>query len=638
MSTTTLTSLAILKVNLDEGRDYLEYLRPFILQVLIDHKPDPITDRAVKSHIRKQFGLEIPERAVEIVLKRISKYGPLKKEHGVYRIKGDLPDSQLTVKQQEAEHHIKAVVWGLQQFAQDTIKTISNSDDAEGAIKAFLAEFDITCLRAYLQGTAIPQLSGNHQADVVLVSDYVQHMQRTDPGRFSSFLVLVQGHMLANALLCPDLENAPQTYNEVTFYLDTPLLVHRLGLEGEAKKAAMCELLDLLSELGGKVSVFSHSREELQTVLDGAANYVDSPDGRGPIVDEAKNRGTTKSDLLLIAGSIDDRLREAGINVEDTPRYIKAFQIDETVFGDILSDEIRYRNSRAAEYDTNSVRSVYAIRSNKLALSVEKARAVLVTSNNKFAKAAWEYGQQHESSRNVSSVITSFSLANIAWLKAPVRNPNIPTTQLLAFSYAALEPSTELLGKYLKEIDKLENQGTITERDLQLLRSSLGYGELMHLTLGEDSAFTEKTVGKTLDHVVNEIKKEEYEKLMKEREEHQRTQDDLNSQQAYNQKIACNLYRLCHGMARAFAWGLSGGVAVLLTIGLLSGLGLRPAAPVASWLLIGCSMMLALLTLANLVIGTTVKNLHKCLQNRCLNWLLKLSSRAFRVDLRKFMR
>ena len=66
-------------------------------------------------------------------------------------------------------------------------------------------------------------------------------------------------------------------------------------------------------------------------------------------------------------------------------------------------------------------------------------------------------------------MITDFTLANTAWLKAPMGAPAVPTTQLLAFSYAALEPSTEFLGKYLKEIDRLEAQGTITERDHQLL-------------------------------------------------------------------------------------------------------------------------------------------------------------------------
>ena len=61
----------------------------------------------------------------------------------------------------------------------------------------------------------------------------------------------------------------------------------------------------------------------------------------------------------------------------------------------------------------------------------------------------------------------------------------------------------------MKEIDRLESQGTITERDHQLLRSSpRAYEELMHLTLGEDAALTTETVTQMLERVTNEIKKE----------------------------------------------------------------------------------------------------------------------------------
>ena len=52
MSAETLTSLAMLKVHVDQGQDYLDYLRPFILQILVAHTPDPITDAVVGDHIR----------------------------------------------------------------------------------------------------------------------------------------------------------------------------------------------------------------------------------------------------------------------------------------------------------------------------------------------------------------------------------------------------------------------------------------------------------------------------------------------------------------------------------------------------------------------------------------------------------
>ena len=154
--------------------------------------------------------------------------------------------------------------------------------------------------------------------------------------------------------------------------------------------------------------------------MQGAANYLERPHGRGAIALEARKRGTTRSDLLLLAESIDDKLIEAGIEVKDTPRHVERFQIDEMAFEHVLEDGVSYYNPRAREYDINSVRSIYVIRGNTPAPSVEKASAIFVTSNAAFAKAAWEYGKDREASKNVSSVISDFSLANMAWLKAPV--------------------------------------------------------------------------------------------------------------------------------------------------------------------------------------------------------------------------
>ena len=235
LPTNTLTSLAILRVNIDQGRDYLDYLRPFVIHVLIDQNPVPITSNSVSRCIREQFGLEIPNSVVEVVLNRLAKQKAIQKDLGIYHMTSDLPDPQITTKQARANRHIGAVLNGLRQFSQDTANPVNNDDEAIESICTFLAEFDIICLRAYLRGTAIPNLDDKRQSTIVLVSEYVQHLQQSDPERFESFLILVQGHMLANALTCPDLHNAPKSYEDVTFYLDTPILVRRLGAEGEHK-------------------------------------------------------------------------------------------------------------------------------------------------------------------------------------------------------------------------------------------------------------------------------------------------------------------------------------------------------------------------------------------------------------------
>ena len=372
MITNTLSSLAILKVNIDQGRDYLDYLVPFVLQVLVDYDIDPITDRAMSYHLRELFGLEIPERTVQVVLKRMARRHAIIRDHGVYRKTGDLPDPQIAKKQADAERHIESILYGLRDFSNGTINPIDSDERAIAAICAFLSEFDVACLRAYLRGTAIPEPQGTSEKDVILVSQYVQHIRSAAPERFDSLLVLVQGHMLANALLCPDLQHISPTYRRVTFYFDTPLLLHSLGLEGKAKESASRELIALLKKLGGKVVVFSHSCQELQGVLRGVATNLDSNSARGLIVREAQKRGVTRSDLLLLAGSIEDSLSEISIETENTPRYTGAFQIDERVFEQVLSDEVSYHNPRAREHDINSVRSIYVIRANKPAPSLAR--------------------------------------------------------------------------------------------------------------------------------------------------------------------------------------------------------------------------------------------------------------------------
>lgn len=632
-STETLGSLAMLKVNIDQGKDYLDYLRPFIQQVLVDHKPDPVTDHVIRKYLLTQFGLEIPTRAVNLVLKRMAKVLPLVRRRGVYHITDTLPDPGIAPAKSGAERHIRSVIAGLLEFDKTTSKSLADENAAVTALCSFLSEFNIPCLRAYLRGTTIPTVADKQHSHIILISDYVLQLQRSDPERFESFMILVQGHMLANALLCPDLHSAPKTYKGVTFYLDTPLLVQRLGLEGEPKKRAAEELIALVRNLGGVIATFSHSREELGRVLKGATANFESRNVRSAIVFEARRNGMTRSDLLLMAEKADELLAEAGIEVQMTPKYTEQFQIDEKSFEQALEDEISYFNPRAREYDINSVRSIYVLRANTAPVSLEKAKAVLVSNNTGFARAAYDYGKQHEESREVSSVITDFSLANMAWLKAPMGAPTVPMTELLAYSYAALRPSNELLDKYLSEIDKLQKNGKISERDHQLLRSSpIAQEELMRLTLGDDASLTEETISQTLQRVMGEIRKEDGKKIDKEKESHKKTQDALAVATAASNSLKQRIYWKSKTVSDVFAWTVSSIIAVLLFFGLLAGWGMKTRSPLGGWSLMGGTLVLGIGTLANAFFGTTVKQIHSAVQTRCLTYLLRRESKATGIN------
>lgn len=515
-TTNTLSSLAMLKVSIDSGKDYLEYLRPYVIQVLVESPPDVVTDATVSEKLRSICGLEIPHRTVHVVLQRLAKDGYLNRAYGVYNVVKELPAKNNSAARADAGRHIGAVTHSLVQFAKQSADRDITDEVATECLIVFLSQFSIPCLKSYLRGTTLPNVNGHSDWQVTLVSQFINDLT-SKPELFDSFMKLVQGHMLANALLCPDLNAVSKSYKDVVFFFDTPLLIQFLGLEGKEEKQAIDEVIGLVQHLDGTIACFSHTLEELVNVILNSAEFVDSLHGRGTIVAEARKSGTTKSDLILIAQNATDILGAAKIAVYQTPPYDSKtyqFEISEEVFASVLREEVNYHNPKAKDYDIKSVRSVYVLRRGLLPFSIEKARAVLVTNNSGFSKAAYEYGKTIEQSREVSTVITDFSLANTAWLKAPLGAPSLPRKEVLAFAYAALRPTNEFWNKVLDEAEKLEATGKISSRDHQLLRSSHHVqSELMKLTLGEDDALSEKSITTTLSRVTAEIRKEETERL-----------------------------------------------------------------------------------------------------------------------------
>ena len=316
------------------------------------------------------------------------------------------------------------------------------------------------------------------------------------------------------------------------------------------------------------------------------------------------------------------------------PRYATTFQIDETSFAQTLDDEVSYFNERARDYDINSVRSIYELRKGKWSPSIEKSRAILVTSNAAFARAAWQYGQKHEISRDVSSVITDFSLANMAWLKAPMGAPMLPKVEILAYSYAALQPSNGLLNKFLTEIDKLENAKTISPRDHQLLRSDIRVNsELMNLTMGDEAALTEETITETLERIKNEIRGEESTKTVEEIRAHDQTKASLDELYEKNRKMLQTIYWRCYVRAKWSASVVSVIICVLLLCGVVGGLGVSTNDSVLGWSIAVGNIVLLILAFGNLVFGSTVLKIHDRIRHLLLTWSLKREAKVMEIDI-----
>jgi hypothetical protein len=564
-SVETIASLAMLKVNADQqGTDYLDYLVPFVCEVVASQADRPVNVTDVKKALRAEFGLRLPAAPVELVLKRLARRKILENRAGIYVPGRKFRRNSFQERRAKARSSIERVIESLQVFCDTRFKKTLSRDDAVDAITVYLSRFSIQFLSAYARGTALPIVPKRTHEASFLVNSFIAGAYSEKSEVFEDIVVLVKGNMLANALICPDLEAIHGNFGGVRFFLDTPFVLRLLGLEGAPVFEAASELIELLRNLRASISIFNHTAYEVDQVLASCERRLEDPKARAPIIFEMRKAGKTRSDLMLIRSRMDRFYGSHAISKWAAPNYEAAFQIDEQVLQDAIADEIHYMNPRALDYDINSIRSIYAIRQGLAPARLQNAKAVLVTTNRKLARVAYKFGRQHESTREVSSVITDFSLGNVAWLKAPLGS-DLPRHEIVATCFAALEPSAKLWARYVDEIAKLRAEGKVTVEDHEALRLELvAREELMNLTLGDEKAFSAKTIEQILDVVKREYTREYTQRIATEEAAHSTTRGTLSQFRARREKRRKELYWL------GFRVGVYGRWAVIvLTLPLL---------------------------------------------------------------------
>jgi len=647
--TSALVSLAMLKVDSDvEGRDYVDYLVPFVSYVLQRHRPEPVASASVQVLLRDEFKLRIPVHATEMVLRRFAKRKILQREHGVYTLTGTPPQDNLDELRKDARDRTVAVVNTLREFVKANHAIEWDDAQAIEAVIIYLSRFSVECLRSFAHGTALPELKESPKdQQLFLVNRFVVHVKASAPDIFEHLIVLVKGQMLSNALTCSDLESIPRKFNGVTFYLDTPLVLQIFGLEGAPLQQAATELVELVRNLKGTFAVFEHTAEEVHRVLEGAERHLDDPNAKGLVITEMRRAGKTASDLALTRAHLGDLYSKHEISKRNTPAYIAQFQIDEQILHRALEEEITYGSERAVDYDVNSIRSIYALRRGIRPARLEDAAAVLVTSNAALARAAYDYGRNHERTKDVSPVITNFSLANHAWLKAPLGSPDMPQAEVIALCYAAMNPREGLWSAYISEIDKLEKLGNITARDHELLRYSLrARDELMNLTLGSEEGFSQKTVTQILDSVKADLVKEKEQQLAEVKAIHAQTMTEaeefrfsanaqINTVLGEQEAVRKRLYWFADRIGMYLSYAVCGTLALILAGAcLVSGLFAKSLASGKLWISIPAAVLIwtsIVWGLLNWVFGFSIKDVHQFLWSRLRHKTYPVLCRLFAV-------
>ncbi len=504
----TLFGYAVLRANYNHSApSYLDNFTGFVIDVLAQHHPQPLSEAEVGAAVRDNFGLTIPDRVAGVLLRRAVKDGKaVGVEAGSYAATdvalgglASLDASIAEYEQKQATLRRKFVDYVRDEHPE---RLVLVEDEPEAVLHEFVERHAAPLLRRAVKGGRGRDARWDDlQGPDYLVAAFISRLAETDPTVFGYVVETVKGAILTGVL---DVGHGDlhRNLHGLTVVLDTPVLLSLLGYQGEVQRRAVGQTVQLAKSLGVKVVCFEHTEREIDGVLESVARVLRNP-GRatGPLraVDtHFIDRRASAADVLVEQDRLRAGLQEAGVRVVPRPDDYAAFGLDEDALDGLLAKRLPTQRQATRRFDVESLSAVHRLREGSSPAQFERCRFVFVTSNVGLVQAAREVDERHQ----WPLVMLDAEIASLLWVRSPAVAEDLPRDQLLATVYAGMQPNGHLWVKYVQEIETLEQRGSVDAQEALVLKvNPEARRALMDVTLGEADAVDAASVGEVVDRV-----------------------------------------------------------------------------------------------------------------------------------------
>lgn len=532
-SSNSIASLAILKVNYDEhGTDYVENFVPFVAEGLRRQPQDLISLKELQSIIESSFGIRIPQGALQAILNRAKKKGYVISSHGaLLRNLAAIPDDFEKQSHQTLAIQ-RSIIARLIKYSKAYHDYELTEVEAEKSLLSYLHEKIVPILHTALDGKPLVIDTQDVPYREYILGNFLLHLEQEDPVGFSQIETITKGQMLASLLFLPDLNKVSQKFDDLTVFLDTKIILRALGLEGVGFQEPCLELIGVLQKMGVNVACFKQTFDELHGILDALENSLKTPSHvrtkAFSVMEFALSQSWRASDIHIFKGELELRLKKLRVYVREKPDHSIQFGVNETRFAETIAKHLVGQSQEAQHHDLDCCTSIHRLRRGQLKYGFETCGYIFVTTNSKLARAASEFFIDEYERFTIPVCITDHTLSTLAWVKNPAVSADLSRKIIIADSYAAIRPSRDLWKKYLGEINRQREIGTITDDQFQLLRFNLAArNALLETTHGMADAFTEGTVPEVLERVQKNITMDLEGKLLEQTEAGMKTSEEF---------------------------------------------------------------------------------------------------------------
>lgn len=507
-----LCTMAILLAHYDSERDYISNFEPFVIDRL-KHWPagEEARPKQICEALADEYHLpHIPINTVTEMRDRARRRGFLVQDHAGKHY----PNVAALAKVPSLREgrtifldHFDYLAHSIQQYAGTAHDLDWEKDEAEAALESFVEEFSIELALAKRDGgvDCAPALSRSEA--LAVVHGYARRSLEDDDRGIDYLEEMVRASMLANVIYLQDLASWKPSLDHLIVFLDTTVVLRVLGLTDEEVSEAAREMVGLAAEFNVPVQIFDHTLNEIHGVLkDVQRNLREDNRGRTnldklahqgqEVLAHALRRGWGLADIEEVLAEIKSRLAQEKIAIAPTPKTDPRLPLNQGRLDEILTQYGFSTNQKVA--DAQSLSSIHLLREGRACTELGQARAIFVTSNDNLVRASRFWFEEQGKDSLVPQCTTERSLTTQFWLRRPEGRPDVARKFLVAECFAALNPSPELLNRYLDRIAERRQRKEITEEQVKALVFSTEAKEILVEVAHGDPELVD-------DHTVEEV-------------------------------------------------------------------------------------------------------------------------------------
>ena len=462
----TLISTAMLTAIFEKTKkSNIDLIAPFVL-FIISKNEYGVTEEKIITQMEDEFSfLDFPRAVLKIIINKLKKEKKIELKNKKYLLLGnakkeiDLFNDRHLNASRETKELIDALWNYLKNYT--TIKT--NYNNVKIAFGAFL---DKNGYIIYNNFNPQNLKVKNNDRLQFFIAKFIENQYNNQTKEFKLLINIIEGLLLANVIYLQVTPDNTTNLNKLNCYFDTPFLLRILGFKEKEDNESAVELIDLLKKQGAIIKCFTHSFNEVQSIL---RNYIDNreigiinPTKTLESLDIEEYNITELNELYM---NLEDIFKEKGILIEDKPKYEKIKynkskyedQIDEKKLKEIIID--RYNNKDIKDIivdnDIDSISAIMRLREGKKIQKFEDCNAIFVTSNHDLRTATKQLLKINERIE-ISPVISDVDLTAIMWLRSLKDNPTLPKDKLIENARALLKPTPNIIEEFNKCLDKIK--------------------------------------------------------------------------------------------------------------------------------------------------------------------------------------